>query len=164
MGETSGGKNKLWGVLVGGFVTLAGLGASAVSIVQYYDQNPGNNINGTWTVQTVTETTSLSRYRGMKLKYEVQLVQNGNKFRGTGEKIEEQDADHLPHTLEGKGRTPIELSGTVTRSAIDAEFTEKGTERDSSGWFHWSLKNGSGEGTFSSTAANSTGSSSLSRP
>jgi hypothetical protein len=163
MDETSAGKKKVWGALVGGFVTLAGLGASAVAIEQYYVQNPGTNVNGTWTVQTVTETTSLSRYQGMKLKYEVQFVQNGNIFSGTGEKIEEQDPGNAPHTLEGKGRTPIELSGTVTRSAIDAEFKEKGIERESSGWFHWNLKNGSGEGTFSSTAANSKGSTSLSR-
>jgi hypothetical protein len=163
MDEPSGGNKKLWGALVGGLVTVVTLVVGVIAIIGYYDQNPGD-INGTWIVQTLTETTSLSRYKGMSLKYDVQFVQNGNIFKGTGEKTEEQEAGQPPHDLEEKARTPIEITGTVTRSAIDAAFKEQGTERESHGEFHWKLKDGSGEGTFFSTAANSTGSTSLKRP
>jgi hypothetical protein len=163
MDEATAGKKKLWGALVGGLVTVVTLLVGVIAIIRYYDQNP-SDINGTWTVETLTETTSLSRYKGLTLKYDVQFVQNGNLFKGTGEKTEEQEAGQLAHTLEEKARTPIEISGTVTRSAIHGEFIEHGTERESHGEFHWKLKDGSGEGTFFSTAANSTGSTSLKRP
>jgi hypothetical protein len=150
------------GALIGGLVTLVTLVGGVLAIKQYIDQNP-SNVNGTWAMENVTENTSNSRYRNMKLTYRVVLVQNGNSFTGTGEKTGEQVEGKPVRELIGKERTPIEITGSVNGNSVHASFVDHGTERESDGAFDWTLKNGGWRGTFSASAADSSGSSVLQR-
>jgi hypothetical protein len=158
---TEGRKLSL-GAVIGGLVTLVTLVGGVLAIKQYVDQNP-SDVNGTWIIETQIQKTSESHYQNMKLTYEVVLVQNGNTFKGTGEKTAEQDAGTVLRELIGKERTRINITGNISGSTIHADFVEHGKDRDSDGAFDWELKHGSGVGTFSSMAADSSGSSSLKR-
>jgi hypothetical protein len=154
------------GALIGGLVTLVTLVGGVLAIMGYLAQDPPN-INGTWVIENVTENTSNSRYKNMRLTYRVVLVQNVNSFTGTGEKTGEQVEGKSLRELIGKERTPIEITGNVSgnsilsSSLIHASFVDHGTERESDGAFDWTLKNGAWRGTFSATAADSSGSSVL---
>jgi len=113
-------------------------------------------MNGSWTIETKTVQTSYAPFKDLDLTYTVQFVQDGNNLKGSGEKTTENGRD-----IAGKAHTPIKITGTINGNSIEASFTEEGSQRESHGEFHWKLKNGSGTGTFLSTAANSTGTSSL---
>jgi hypothetical protein len=150
------------GALIGGLATLVTVGGGIVAIIQYIDQNPAD-INGMWTLGTQTEKTSDSRYQNLKLTYEVVFVQNGNSFTGSGEKTVEQDPGKAPIEFVGTERIHIDITGTIKGKSIHADFVEHGKDRDSDGAFDWKLQNGTGVGTFSSMAADSSGSSTLTR-
>ncbi len=145
-----------WSAIVGALVTVITLVSGALAIKQYYLSNPRHDITGSWTIETHTVDTSYSHFKDMDLTYTVQFIQDGSNFRGTGEKTTENGREVM-----GKAHTPIKIIGTIKGDSIDASFTEDGTERESHGEFHWKLKDGAGAGTFMSTAANSSGSSSL---
>ncbi len=150
------------GAFIGGLVTLVTLVGGVIAIKQYYDQLLPD-INGTWIIETQTTKTSLSRFQNLKLTYTVVFVQNGNSFKGTGEKTVEQDAGGSAHELIGRERTRINITGSVGANSIHADFVDHGKDRDSDGALDWALKNGAWAGTFSSMAADSSGSSSLKR-
>jgi len=156
------GKKLSLGALIGGLVSLVTIVGGVLAIMQYYEQNPVD-INGMWIIQNQTVKTSDPLYNNMKLTYTVVFVQNGNSFTGTGEKTGEQDAGRALRELIGKERTRINITGSVTRNSIHADFVDHGKDRDSDGAFDWELKNGVWAGTFSSLAADSSGSSTLKR-
>jgi hypothetical protein len=148
-----------WGALVGGLVTVVSLIGGLLGIKQYYAQNPSYDVSGTWIIETTTLQTSYTPYKNLALTYTVQFVQNGVSITGHGEKTTESG-----HEVAAKAHTPILLTGTLAGDSIDAAFTEKGLDRESHGEFRWKLdKEQRWEGTFTSTAANSQGSSVLRR-
>jgi hypothetical protein len=149
------------GAFIGGLVSLVTIVGGVLAIMPYFEAPA--DIHGTWVIETETEKTSLSRFQNMKLTYTVVFVQNGNTFKGTGEKTGEQDAGQPLRELIGTERTRMNITGTVTRNSVHADFVDHGKDRDSDGAFDWQLKNGAGVGTFSSMAADSSGSSTLKR-
>ena len=150
------------GALIGALVTVVTLVGGLLAIKQYYDQNP-NDIQGSWTIETLTANTTDTNYQDMKLVYSVFFTQNGNSFTGVGEKTGEQVKGKPMVNLVGTQRTHIDITGTISNSKIHANFTDHGKIRNSVGQFDWTLRSNAGEGTFSSTAADSSGTSSLAR-
>lgn len=156
MGEETNRKKLTWGACAGALVTAVTLVCGAFEIFPHLDPPP--NINGSWIIETKTTDTSYSAFKNLDLTYTVQFVQDGNSFKGSGEKTTENGRE-----VEGKAHTPIRIMGTINGDSIDASFTEEGTVRESHGEFHWKLSKDSCVGTFLTTAANSKGTSSLSR-
>ena len=150
------------GALAGALATLVTIVGGFLGIKQYYDQNPGD-VSGQWVVENQTVKSTLTRYHNMKLTYSVFFVQNGNNLTGNGEKTVEQEDGKAPVQLVGKHRTRITINGSVSKDSIHANYVEDGTRRSSDGEFDWKHANGVWVGTFSSLAADSTGSSSLKR-
>jgi len=63
--------------------------------------------------------------------YRVILIQNGTRFEGSGEKRTENG-----HELPSSARTRIIISGgSVRDEEVTAMFTERGTDRSTSGEF-----------------------------
>ena len=141
-----------WGAWIGYAITALTVIGTVIGIMQYYQQKPHHNINGTWTVALRVEKTSYNAFRNLELTYTIQIVQSGTSFSGSGEKTTEAG-----HELAGKAHTPISLTGTMDGDIIDAEYTENGVDRESHGEFHWKFASGKWSGTFLSTAADSSG-------
>jgi hypothetical protein len=154
MDHATSGKRLSWGACVSALATVVTLVCGAFEILPHLDPPP--DINGSWVIETRTVDTSYSAFRNLDLTYTVQFTQNGSNFRGSGEKTTQNG-----QLVMGKAHTPISITGAIKGNSIDASFTEDGTERESHGEFHWTLSKGSGTGTFVSTAAQSSGVSSL---
>jgi hypothetical protein len=114
------------------------------------------NLNGQWNVVNVVEQTSFPAYQQLRLGYRVLISQTGRDFVAQGEKILENGK-----RLEVAARTAIHLTGTITGNTASATFTEEGSRRSSNGRIVWQIdQNGKRMvGTFSSDAADSSGSS-----
>lgn len=122
-------------------------------------ETPRFDLSGEWKVVNVTESTSYNPYRGLRLGYRLFVQQEGRRFTAEGEKYWEND-EEVPH----RRRTPIYLEGSVQGDTIRASFREKGTRRTTSGRFVWKVINGGRiTGSFTSTAADSSGISSGTR-
>jgi hypothetical protein len=115
---------------------------------------PGD-INGRWELRNDVESTSYQPFAGMNLGYRLNLVQDGDRIHGRGQKISENGVLLLPSR-----RTPIEVEGRIAGDQLVLHFTEIGSERTSRGTMRWRLGPGSTlRGRFSSDAADSAGSS-----
>jgi hypothetical protein len=115
---------------------------------------PGD-INGRWELRNDVESTSYQPFAGMNLGYRLNLVQDGDRIHGRGQKISENGVLLLPSR-----RTPIEVEGRIEGDQLVLHFTEIGSERTSRGTMRWRLGPGSTlRGRFSSDAADSAGSS-----
>ena len=113
-------------------------------------------LDGEWRVTNTVTETSYSAYQNLQLQYRIVLDVKGTTVTGRGEKIEE-DGRGLPR----QSRTPIQLNGSVHSDRIEASFVESGKVRQSEGKFLWHLDptGTRATGTFTSDAANSSGSS-----
>jgi hypothetical protein len=115
---------------------------------------PGDDLSGSWTVNTRVESSSLrDTYEGLQLGYRLQLQQSGDRITGLGVKI-------LPNgrALGERGETPIEIEGTMSGNRITLMLTERGAERQSAGKMILSLQEGGVlRGRFSGDAAGSSG-------
>ena len=149
-----------WGTLVGAAVTLVTLVGGALGILQAL--GPPHDLTGKWTIIDKTEQTSYSPYQDLQVTYVVTITQEGTDLSGSGYKSAESG-----HPLFGKAQTPIEIKGKLKGlrgNSIDAAFTEQGAKRPVAGGFNWKLaRDGKWAGTFYSGAADSSGSSTLSR-
>ena len=115
---------------------------------------PGD-INGRWDLRNDVESTSHEPFAGMNLGYRLNLVQDGNRVHGRGQKVSENGVPLLPSQ-----RTPIEVEGRIEGDQLVLHFTEIGSQRTSRGTMRWRLGPGSTlRGRFSSDAADSAGSS-----
>jgi len=111
------------------------------------------NVAGSWSLKTQVESSSYSRYEGLRLGYEIRLEQKGDRVTGSGRKITENDNDINP-----SGQTPLSLSGTIAGDRLTLNFVERGTRRPSRGKFVLVMDDaGRMRGRFSSTAAQSSG-------
>lgn len=94
------------------------------------------NLSGRWYFVNETQSTSYSKFKGLKVYYTVLLMQEGNKIYGTGEKIKDELNGNI-NKYTGKTRVHIEVSGYLknnflTKDTLNIHYTEKGKSRPSS--------------------------------
>ena len=118
------------------------------------------NLSGKWNVVNTVETTSYNNYKNMKIGFALSINQTGTTFTGNGRKVSENG-----RSLPAKGRTPIQVKGSINGDRVEATFFEAGTARNSNGRFVWRIdKAGRGlTGNFATTAARSSGKSAATR-
>ena len=112
------------------------------------------NLSGEWTMVNTIERTSYPAYANLRIGYHLVITQTGTELTGNGEKITENGRSMADYE-----RTPIHLTGSVDQNSVSATFVEEGQRRSSSGRLDWTLASGGNQlrGTFSSTAAKSSG-------
>jgi hypothetical protein len=110
------------------------------------------NLSGEWNVVNTIETTSYPAYANLRLGYHLVINQTGTEFTGDGEKSSENGRSMADYE-----RTPIHVTGSVNQNRVTATFVEAGQRRSTSGSFDWTMTGGELRGTFSSTAAKSSG-------
>jgi len=111
------------------------------------------NVSGSWTLATHVESSSYERFEGLKLGYDIQLEQIGNRVTGTGRKVTE-NGDGIGSRVQ----TPISVAGTISGDRLTLTFNERGARRPTEGKFVLLLDDsGTMRGRFSSNAAQSSG-------
>jgi len=135
---------------------LIGIIVGILKIVEYHESHPAINLNGEWKIINIVVSTSYSPYQDMQLGYRIFLQQDGKKITGKGEKWWENGKE-IPSTA----HSPIVIEGTLDGMMVTATFTEKGARRITSGSFIWTVSPDGRmlKGSFTSTAANSQGTS-----
>ena len=120
------------------------------------------NLNGNWIFETITNKSDYNPYNNMMLRYYVLLWQEGNRIKGTGEKIfEKTNTQEIEYV--GKDRARVEISGFLTKKyfstdSIVIHFNEKNEQRKSSTIHNITIKNTNEMmGNFVSTIANTQG-------
>ncbi len=118
------------------------------------DGEPAPNLAGRWMVTNAIQQTSHSAFRGLRVRFRIELEQHGSSITGHGRKFTIDDRPIPPNQ-----RNPIVLEGTVDGRDVLVRFVEHGTQRDSNGSFRWRLSPDGErlEGTFESTAADTEG-------
>lgn len=114
------------------------------------------NLSGEWSMVNAIEKTSYPAYANLRLGYHLVISQTGTEFTANGEKITEDGRSMADYE-----RTPIHVTGSVNHNSVSATFVEEGQRRSTSGRFEWTVTTDGNQlrGTFSSTAAKSSGSS-----
>ena len=118
------------------------------------------DLTGEWRIINTVEKTAYKSFGNMEVGFRLTINQNGKEFTAKGEKFSENG-----QTLPTARRTPIQLKGSIDGDKVIATFIEDGRMRRTNGRFVWKLQSdGDGlAGTFVSTAANSSGRSSLTK-
>lgn len=124
---------------------------------------PKRNISGEWGVDLTYENTSYERYKGIKIQYKINLLQQNNSITGHGEKVSDIDAERGFYEFERSKRVHIEISGYyernfIRKSIVYLHITEQGRSRDTSQSFvlFFDSKNKL-SGKFTTTAADASG-------
>lgn len=114
------------------------------------------NLTGEWSMINTIERTSYPAYTNLRIGYHMVITQTGSEFTADGEKVSENGRPMADYE-----RTPIHVTGSVDQSGVSATFVEEGLRRRTSGRFEWTLTTDGNQmrGTFTSTAAKSSGSS-----
>jgi hypothetical protein len=114
------------------------------------------NLSGEWSLVNAIERTSYPAYANLRLGYHLVISQIGTEFTADGEKIIENGRSMADYE-----RTPIHVTGSVNHNSVSAAFVEEGQRRSTNGRFEWTVTTDGNQlrGTFSSTAAKSSGSS-----
>jgi hypothetical protein len=111
-------------------------------------------VTGAWRLATQVESSSVARYNGLLLGYELQLEQEGDEVTGIGRKIVENGRG-----IDSRGQTPIAVNGVVDGDRITLSFIEGGSRRSTQGTFVLTREaDGMLRGRFTSDAARSAGS------
>ena len=141
------------------------ISAAAISVFfflwsDYVDKQP--NLNGSWYFTTTTIDSSYSKYKGLKVTYQVNLLQDELHITGYGEKISEE-LNGVTKNYYGKDRVQIEVTANInhhylSRDTLALAYLETGTARKSS-TFMKLVRYSDDEisGSFSSTAADTKG-------
>ncbi|HEX2225371.1 MAG TPA: hypothetical protein VHN15_14315, partial [Thermoanaerobaculia bacterium] len=119
------------------------------------------DLTGWWELTNRIDSTNYAAFKGLRLTYRIQLEQDGDRIEGRGQKWAENG-----RTLPASARTPITVSGTVNENGeVELRFTERGARRSTNGGFSWELSPNRTalRGSFRSTAANTSGSSTARR-
>jgi hypothetical protein len=118
------------------------------------------DLTGDWQVINTVQTTAYKSFDNMKVGFRLKINQEGKEFTGKGEKFSENG-----QTLPAANRTPINVTGSIDGDKVVATFVEDGRMRRTNGRFVWKLQNGRDQlaGTFVSTAANSSGTSAMTK-
>ena len=114
------------------------------------------DLSGKWNMVNTIERTSYPAYTNLRMGYQLVITQTGTEFTADGEKVSENG-----RVMADYERTPIHLTGSVDQSGARASFVEEGLRRKTSGSLEWTLTTDGNQlrGTFTSTAAKSSGSS-----
>lgn len=127
------------------------------------------NISGTWTVRVVTQESAYNPYTNLVVTYIVMLAQHGSEVTGIAEKVFEKRADGSEYEYVGIGRKRSEIDGGLRgnifqRKNFQLIFREAGQLRDYTSIHEAHLEHSDLlAGTFTSTAANSRGTTTWSR-
>jgi hypothetical protein len=117
------------------------------------------DLSGKWSVVNTVQKTSYRSFQNLSISFDLSISQNGKSFTGKGQKVSENG-----RTLPADSRTPIEVKGSINGNRVEATFFEAGTMRKTNGRFVWQIdKRGGLNGTFVSTAANTSGKSAAKR-
>ena len=112
------------------------------------------NVAGAWTLATHVESSGYTPFAGLRLGYEVELEQDGDRVSGIGRKILE-NGDGIAE----RAQTPIAVNGTVDGDHVMLAFTEHGVRRETQGTFVLTrVGDGALRGRFTTSAARSAGS------
>lgn len=118
------------------------------------------DLTGEWQVINTVQKTAYKSFDSMKVGFRLKINQQGKEITGKGEKFSENG-----QTLPAANRTPIHVTGSIDGDKVVATFVEDGTMRRTNGRFVWKLQHGGDKlaGTFVSTAANTSGSSAVTK-
>ena len=116
------------------------------------------NLNGEWRVVNTVQKTGYKSYGNMEVGFRLSINQKGKEFTAEGEKVSENGK-----TLPTARRTPIHVTGSIDGDNVLATFIEDGRMRRTNGRFVWKLKNDALTGTFVTNAANSSGTSAVTK-
>ncbi len=165
MEESVKGKRFSSGAIIAGLVTLTTIVGGVVAIATWGVPlwQARRNVVGSWTLKTHTISSTDTSYKGMELTYTVNFLQEGSTIHGTGYKLGQQLAGGEYTAYPPTAQTPIRLEATLDGDSLTANFTEIGAIRSTSGQFQWQCKGESWAGTFSAEAAESSGTTSLTR-
>ena len=112
-----------------------------------------SDLTGAWSIATQVESSSLARFEGLRLGYEMRLRQRGDRVTGVGRKVTENGAG-----IGRRAQTPVTVNGRIDGDRLLLKFVEKGTRRSTQGTFELLIdESGALRGSFSSTAARSSG-------
>jgi len=126
------------------------------------------NLSGQWFYEVRYGKTEWNPYRNMRVQYMAQILQDGSgKISGDSEKILDLELNGQRRTYVGKWRVRTRVTGQLTFSVrplgwlIHLHIAESGHERDSSSTHELTAKWGEKSilGTFTTTIANSSGTS-----
>lgn len=111
------------------------------------------DVSGSWRLATQVESSSLARFEGLQLGYEMRLEQDGERVTGVGRKVTENGSGI------GRGaQTPVTVSGAIDGDRLILNFVERGARRGTQGQFVLLMEeSGRLRGSFSSSAARSSG-------
>jgi hypothetical protein len=112
------------------------------------------DLSGKWNMVNTIERTSYPAYTNLRMGYQLVITQTGAEFTADGQKVSENG-----RVMADYEQTPIHLTGSVNQSGASATFVEEGLRRKTSGSLEWTLTTDGNQlrGTFTSTAAKSSG-------
>jgi hypothetical protein len=145
-----------WKIIGASIATAVGVISGAIAIYSFVIAHPRYNVSGDWTITNTIQSTSYHPFQGLALGYRVILMQDGTNISGSGEKWSENN-----NWLPPLAHTHITIKGFVKGNHISATFEEDGAVRKSVGTLEWTYQSSPERvtGSFTSTAANSRGSS-----
>lgn len=115
-----------------------------------------HNLTGEWNLINTIENSSYLPYINSRVGFRLSIIQVGQEITAEGKKVSANGKD-----LSFAEQSPIHLTGRVDGTTIVATFVEEGLRRNTHGKFIWQTdyERGKLNGRFTSTAANSSGSS-----
>ena len=123
---------------------------------------PVPRITGKWEFEMQTTGTTFRPYEGMLLRYAAMIWSEGNRIRGTAEKVYERSANG-ERTYVGKDRARATVSGLIEKKYFSPDvvvlhLVEQGRDRESTHLFSLTIVSGeSMTGKFDSLIADQTG-------
>jgi len=148
------------GFYLGGLLFIAGLIYVGYQVYNAKTNTPKLSLNGQWNVTLTTTRTDHKPYHGMVLEFSIFLQELNGDISGQGEKLIENGQE-----LSGNRRTQLELNGKHSPESIILNYKDFGLLRSSIGQI--TLKKTQSDnrliGTFSTTAASSSGTAEFTR-
>jgi hypothetical protein len=124
--------------------------------------HPLPSITGRWYCETHFTSSTLTKFIGLRLKYEITILQQGPELTGATEKIFE-DSSTESFEYRNVNRVHGKLSGYIDRyylrpNRVTFSLSEYGRKRESSAVFDLTVKDRTTlVGTFQSTAGSTSG-------
>jgi len=100
---------------------------------------PIPDVNGKWYIEMKTENTVYKPYENMILRYVIMVWREGNKIKGSGEKIYENSTNGERNFI-GSNRTRIAIEGYVEKNYLSKDkiylhAVEDGDKRTSTNFY-----------------------------
>ena len=121
------------------------------------------DVCGKWEFRTNIQESTHDEFIGLSVYFDVVLSQNNSGFFGSGEKIAEKSAMGKRYEFEKINRVRIEITGSVKNNLfkddqVIVHWVEHGRKRDTSTYLNLTvIDKDTMQGSFASTAADSTG-------